>query len=136
MSSLSCQWKDCTLGEGEEEGGRYRTPTHLTSLDQAVKLLEIHSKVHEATKQEQPNLEDRIRKLIHSELDRYKQCSSLSCQKEIEEQPEKREAFKDIQEASVDTEEALLPRLKRMVVSEQGTLLNILYIKMIFLPFI
>ena len=138
---LPCQWADCTLGEEEEEGGRYSTPSHLSTVDQAVKLLELHSRAHEAgvrrvitegvlkpklAKIERPKMEfdmnDKDWILFLSEWRQFKQSRQLTIEKEIVAQlwgcltkALRREAIKEGLEEE-DTEEGILTRLRKLVV--------------------
>ena len=43
---LSCGLSDCKLGQGDELGGRYKTPPHLTKIEETQKDMEQHLQVH------------------------------------------------------------------------------------------
>ena len=43
---LSCGLLDCKLGQGDELGDRYKTPPHLTKIEETQKDMEQHLQVH------------------------------------------------------------------------------------------
>ena len=132
MPQFPCQWEDCTLGEGEEEGGRYNTPTNLDSIDQAIKLLEIHTEAHKGilamklVKVEQPRIEEEMSeedwRVFLSDWVVYKESVCLTEEKERVSQlwsclslTVKRAASKEGLQA-VGTEEEMLHRIEKLVV--------------------
>ena len=38
----------CTWGEDEEEGGRYMMPGHLTTIEQTIQMMSMHTGAHRA----------------------------------------------------------------------------------------
>ena len=42
-----CELPNCTMGVGDEEGGRWMTPSHFTTIDQTNTAMDRHLKVHE-----------------------------------------------------------------------------------------
>ena len=43
---LKCGLPSCTLGEGDESGGAYMTPAHLSTIDQTQIAMNSHMEVH------------------------------------------------------------------------------------------
>ena len=47
---LSCGLSDCKLGQGDELGSRYKTPPHMTKIEETQKDMEQHLMVHSLVK--------------------------------------------------------------------------------------
>ena len=47
---LECGIPNCTLGQGSEIGGRYKTPPHLARIEETQRDMEQHLQVHSLLK--------------------------------------------------------------------------------------
>ena len=46
VTRMLCHFPDCILGQGTEQGGRYRTPDNLNTIDQTNANMAQHMQAH------------------------------------------------------------------------------------------
>ena len=144
---LICGLSNCTLGQGDEEGGTYKTPPHLTRIEETQKDMEQHLQVHTLLKKEnekgnRPKLEAISRPVLKEgssegayqffiyEWKQYKESSCMTEQEKIKQlihcvsSDVRRKVFESTMGAQ-ESEETILKHLKRLCVKSQNRLVNI-----------
>ena len=144
---LSCGLLDCNLGQGDESGGRYKTPPHLTKIEETQKDMEQHLLVHSLMKNDggtknrpkveaisRPSLQEGSSegayKFFHYEWKHYKETSNMWDQETVKQlihcvnSDIRRKVFESTMGA-LDSEDNILKHLKQLCVKSQNRLVNI-----------
>ena len=147
---LECGLPNCTLGQGSEAGGRYKTPPHLSKIEETQRDMEQHLQVHSLLKNEKQDEENKHRPKLEAisrptlkegssegtfqfflyEWGQYKESIKMSDKEKVKQLAHcvNSDIRRKLFESSMGREESeqnLLDHLKRLCVKTQNRLINI-----------
>ena len=147
---LKCGIPSCTLGQGAEEGGKYKTPPHLAKIEETQRDMDQHLQVHMFLKNEKPEEDIKHRPKLEAisrpilkegssegtyqfflhEWAQYKESIKMSDKERIKRLAHcvNSDIRRKLFESSMgreESEQTLLDQLKRLCVKTQNRLINV-----------